>query len=397
LKHIILLQLKKYYLAIFYTLFCIGFFGLSSKAHSNLFYVAVILPFIISIILKKVNLRSLLASRVFLLSAIFLFYMFSTLFWAENLEFADIFKNLRRVFYILIFIGVTMHLIHEYPNFLQKLLVIICWAAVIFGIGYILFYYNQYPFPSGRLMGKGQLYNPISAASIYGIVLVACVYLLKQQNTVKSQLLYLGIMSVIISFILLSQSRGPLIAIAITVVAWIMSTFFRRSEEKEYYRSKLFLVLLILFVAGGVLLAVYPDFFQSVFNRNSYRMEIWAKAFALFMDAPWFGHGLNVEAQTVMSDGLVMGHPHSMYLSTAYQGGITGLLLLIALVGSALLQGFGQFGKSPKASLTCMLLVGLLCMVTDGRTLINHPKPFWFFFWFPIALLAESELPREDR
>jgi hypothetical protein len=32
-------------------------------------------------------------------------------------------------------------------------------------------------------------------------------------------------------------------------------------------------------------------------------------------------------------------------------------------------------------------------MVTDGNTLINHPRPFWIFFWFPIAVAAAFELP----
>jgi len=25
--------------------------------------------------------------------------------------------------------------------------------------------------------------------------------------------------------------------------------------------------------------------------------------------------------------------------------------------------------------------------------LIHHPKPFWLFFWFPVALVVASELP----
>jgi len=40
-----------------------------------------------------------------------------------------------------------------------------------------------------------------------------------------------------------------------------------------------------------------------------------------------------------------------------------------------------------------MLMFGALCIVTDYYTLIHHTKPFWLFFWFPIALVAASELP----
>ena len=324
--------------------------------------------------------------------------MFFTLFWSENIAFAEIFKTLRRVFSILIFIGVTIHLIHEYPKFLQNLLMTMCWAAAIFGIGYILFHYSRYPFPDSRLRGTGQLFNPINAASIYGIALIACIYLLQQQNTLKNQLIYLGILSIIISFILLSQSRGPLIATSVAMLAWSMATFFRGGEAKKKCRGRVFLVLLFFFTIGGVLLILFPDFLQSFFNRGaSYRLEIWKNIFTRFMNAPFFGHGLNADAQSIMDDGHVMLHPHSVYLATAYHGGIIGLLLLLTLIVSALRQGFRKIGDSRKSGLTYMLIIGVLCMVTDGHTLINHPKPFWFFFWFPIALLAESELSTEDR
>ena len=139
-----LTQLKKYFLPISYTLFCLGFFFFpSSKSHSTFFKATVAFPFLILIFIRKVALRSFFSSRTFLLSTIFLAYMFSTLFWSDNCELSDIFKHGRRVLYVLIFLGVTIHLIQVYPNFLRRLLVLLCWAAAIFAVGYIVFYYSQ--------------------------------------------------------------------------------------------------------------------------------------------------------------------------------------------------------------------------------------------------------------
>jgi hypothetical protein len=80
-------------------------------------------------------------------------------------------------------------------------------------------------------------------------------------------------------------------------------------------------------------------------------------------------------------------------MTTLFYGGIVGLLLLLVLIGSAIWQGLTRTGNLQKFLLTCMLIFGALCIVTDGHTLIRHPKPVWIFFWFPIALVAASELP----
>lgn len=387
-------QLKKNFLPISYTLFLLGFlFFPSSKSHSTFFYVFVGFPFLILIFRKKVAFPSFFSSRTFLLSTIFLVYMFSALFWADNYELSDISKNGRRVLYILIFLGVTMHLIQVHPNFLQRLLLLLCWTAAITAIGYIMFFYSQHPFPSSRLGGYGLLYNPIEASSIYGMVFVVCVYVLGQQRSVKMRLLYWGILPALFSYILLAQSRGPLLALAVTIFAWQVLAWLLHEGGKDNHRNRLLVVLLLIFAASVASFVYYPEFFKSFFLRESYRLETWGKVLVRVTDAPFFGHGLNADSQTIMSDGFVMLHPHSIYLATLYYGGIVGLFLLVALIGLAIWQGVARIGKPQSFLLTCMVMFGALCMVTDGKTLIQHPKPFWIFFWFPIALISASELP----
>ena len=268
LKRLNLTQLKKYFLPVSYTLFFLGFFFFpSSKSHCNFFYVAVAFPFLILIFLKKVALRSFLSSRTFLLSSVFLVYMFSTLFWADNYELSDISKYGRRVLYVLVFLGVTIHLIQVYPNFLQRLLVLLCWNAAIFAVGYIVFYYSQHPFPSRQLFGFGQLHNPIMASSVYGIVFIACIFLFLQQHTTKMKLLYLGMAVVLFFYMLLAQSRGPLLACGVTIFGWPILESFSHKEGNHSHRNKFFIILLVTSAAVVVLFILYPDFFKSRLSR----------------------------------------------------------------------------------------------------------------------------------
>ena len=394
------IELKHHLLAISYTVFFIGFFFFpSTKSHCNFFYVAIALPFLIFIFMKKVDLRSLFSSKIFLLSAIFLIYMFFTLFWANNFRFSDISKYGRRVLYVLIFLGVTMHLVQTYPHFIQRLLMVLCWTAAIFAVGYLVFYYSQHPFPHSRLFGFGQLSNPIMASSVYGIASIACLYLLQQQHAVKTKLLYLGMSVFFFLYMLLTQSRGPLLAWGITIFGWTILESGSHKTGKGSYHNKLWVVLVLILASALVLFMLYPDFLKSrILRAETYRLKVWKQSLLQAEEAIYFGHGLDADTRVMVSgeegkNKLWIHHHHSVYLTTLFYGGIIGLLLLIALVGAAIWQGLTRRGKPQKFPVTCMLVFGALCIVTDGYTLIDHPKPVWIFFWFPIALVAASELP----
>jgi len=257
-----------------------------------------------------------------------------------------------------------------------------------------VFYYKQHPFPNARLSGFGQLKNSIMASSVYGIVAIVCTYIFQQQRTVKMKLLYLGMLLVLLLYMLFTQSRGPLLACGVTILAWSLIGGFSYKEGDHGHRNNLLLLLLIISAAIAAMFILYPDFFKThIFRGTSYRQEIWGQSLLQAKNAPFFGHGLTADTLMIMSDGAKILHHHSVYMTTLFYGGIVGLLLLIALVGSAIWQGLTRIEKPQKCFLTCMLLYGIICMVTDGNTLIRHPKPIWLFFWFPIALVAASELP----
>jgi hypothetical protein len=179
-------QLKTHFLPIAYSIFLLGFFFFpSTKSHSNFYYVAVAVPFLIIIFMKKVDLKLLFSNRTFLLITIYLVYMSCTVLWAGNAEISDLSKYGRRVLYILLFVGVTIHLINSYPTLLKRLILALCWMAAIVAVANILFFYSQHPFPSTRLWGYGIANHPVMASSQYGIIVIACIYLIQQQCDLK--------------------------------------------------------------------------------------------------------------------------------------------------------------------------------------------------------------------
>ena len=42
-----------------------------------------------------------------------------------------------------------------------------------------------------------------------------------------------------------------------------------------------------------------------------------------------------------------------------------------------------------------LILYGALTIVSHGNMLIHHPKPFWLFLWFPLSLIASTEMPND--
>ena len=381
---------------VLYCLFFAGFFLFpTSRIISNYYYITVVLPFLGIVFCKKINIRVIFSSQIFKLCALFLVYMWITLFWAKDFEIKDILTYARRVLYMLGFIASTIYLVHAYPDFLKKLLTMLCWISAFVSVAYSIYFYLYLPnpFPQARLAGYGLLYNPIRTSSIYGISFLGCLYLLYRQSVVKYQLLYVGLLVPLFSYMLLSQSRGPIFAIVFTLFIWLAIITFRSGFRKSIF-SKFGILMIFVFAITISIFLVSPEFFRLFFIERglSYRLEIWENFFEIIKLKPFFGHGLNADTTTIMSDGQSFLHPHSVYVATAYYGGITALFIQLFLTGYAIYKSLNIENRSEQFFISTSIFFGALCIITDGNILIQHPKPFWIFFWFPIALSAAYEL-----
>jgi len=179
------------------------------------------------------------------------------------------------------------------------------------------------------------------------------------------------------------------------MVVWRIFAWPSQEEDRGSQHKRLLIVLVVITGVSAVLFIVYPGFFDKVFLRgySPFRLKLWGKLFARICDAPWFGHGLSADPRTEVLPGRILVHPHSVFIGTLLYGGVVGLLLLIAVVISALWQGFARIKEPINILFASMALYGALCIVLNGNMLIHHPKSFWLFFWFPVALVMASEIP----
>lgn len=389
-------QVKKIF-PVAYLLFFIGFFFLPTEtAHSNLYYLTVALPFLCMIFSREITLKPLLHSKVFALSVIFLFYMWLTLWWSNDFSLKDIYITARRAFFILIFIAATVYLIQTRRHFLKQLFQLLAIAATAVSVIYPLYFYAHHPFPKSRLVGYWLLFNPINTSSIYAIAILGCLYLLHDQTERKKRFIYLFSLLPLFSYILFSQSRGPFGAFILTCIIWLLFASLKTKQLHNYHIKISAIFFLFIAVVIGFNFT-FPDFFRNfIFERGmSYRLEIWEIIFAKIKSAPIWGNGLNTETIARMSDGHIFHNPHSVYIATLYYGGVVGLSLLITLIGYAISKAMAFQNRQKRLIAVCAMSYGSLCIIADIYTLIQHPKPFWIFFWFPIALCIAFELEDE--
>jgi len=140
---------------------------------------------------------------------------------------------------------------------------------------------------------------------------------------------------------------------------------------------------------------VYSGFFVKACLRgySPARLKLWGNVLVRVEEARWFGHGITEDPRTEILSGRILLHPHNVYVRILLYGDIIGLLFLIAVVLSALWQGFMRPRKPINLTSATMVLYGALCIGLNGNMHIHHAKPFWLFFWFPLAFVVASELP----
>jgi O-antigen ligase len=342
------------------------------------------------ILLKKIDLQPIVRNRVFQLSALFLGYLVLSILWCESAQISDFLIYFRRLLYILLFIGLTIHWMRREPLFFNIFLMAFVFTAAASAIFYIAHFSVHFEFLQTRLVGNGTLRNPIRASSIYGIAVFSAIYLHEFYNKKSLKRLFAAAVVPPFMFILISQSRGPILALVLSLgSSWI----FQRTFSNRVFGKKILVFLGVLFCGGIAFFLSRPDVFKFFFVERgfAYRFEIWGKILSKALPAIVFGQGLTADTNTVMADGTLFIHPHSVYVATLYYGGITGLALLIAVIGWTVKTGTAN-SRSPIGGL-CLgsMIFGALCIATDGNVVIQHPKPFWVFFWFPIAIAAYIE------
>ncbi|AOF00037.1 polymerase [Serratia surfactantfaciens] len=190
----------------------------------------------------------------------------------------------------------------------------------------------------------------------------------------------------LLAFMVLTQSRGPLMALVFALVATMP------------YRQRLgkWLWILLPGVLGVVFAVVYSAIgemlltrFGELYQQSFVRISIWRHSLRLIEQAPFFGYGFDKQLNFLNYTGELNHTTHSLYLGALLKGGGVGFLLLFALLayGARLAFAHWRAGRRWEAA---MFLFMLVFYSSQGMFVIANPAEFWYLFWLPLAMLLSQ-------
>lgn len=367
-----------------FIVFVCGFFFLPTRWHRNLYYVFLILPFLF--LLKDIDFKQFLRSHVFKLSLIYIIFILLTVFWSEGLNFDRVFTYWRRGFTLISFLIIMAYLLLKDRDYLDVLFKWSCRMAGILAFFSIIWFYFSHGISGyGRLTSIGPLDNPILAGNVYaGMALVSHYHFsLRKNRRMHERVMSLFTFLAILCFVLLTQSRGPLIALFATML-------FSSVLVKDYK-----FLLSIGFLFGSLFMARIFNFFDpfSLISRgDSYRFAIWEQAWSFFLQKPLLGYGLGGGRPDILiNSDMPIAHAHNIFLANLLDGGVVALGLLLAVLLTSAYWAFVHFKRSGNVTLVSLILFAVLSNMTDGYTLIMSPGYQWIYFWMPVAIISAFE------
>jgi len=246
-------------------------------------------------------------------------------------------------------------------------------TSIIIVINLSVFYYNH-PITI-RMAGFFASGQEIKAAWLLGPVVLFLLHCYLQKNFEYNNLS--GICALpLIMFIIMTQSRGPILALFVTFLLLLF-------QNKNYK-------MLFSFVFALALFLIYFCLIAEEARGSSYRILIWTHFIELIIQKPFIGYGILAETeftQTAIAGQSLFKHSHNAYLACLFHGGIIGGLLFAKIIYDSVLIFIKNYTDPFIQIIFAILLFALVCFLTDGTLPIKSPRPVWLNFWLPIALM----------
>jgi O-antigen ligase len=313
----------------------------------------------------------------------FLVYFSSSVWWSSESTMRGAFSVYSRCVLILTFIIALSSLLTRIPDFAQWLARGVAIGAGV-AAGAALIEFHLHPTWDGRLIGLGQLRNSVIAALSFGAGLLFASSIVIRDSAIWRMI---GGLCAVLLALALFQTGSRAGYLGASVGVWTLLVASRRSPPRGWLPWFALPWLGAVLVAGA-LLAVYPESLAALFPRgDSFRFEIWSAEWQRLLAHPVFGLGI-LTGDAVNVEGQTFAHPHDLYLASALQGGLVGLLLLLGLLTCAawrllrnLHQGVAQLGLA-------LLAAGMSGYLFDGWELIDKVGLSWLLLWMPVAIAA---------
>jgi O-antigen ligase len=234
----------------------------------------------------------------------------------------------------------------------------------------------------GRMYGFGGFMdNPNPAGyTIACLIVLSCTWWPKPT---LGRLIWAGLQSCSIAFVIMTGSRGSILALIAVAIAVSMVGGGR------LYRTLAIMVL----VSAVALAALDPSLLQ---RGDSERMALIHGALDLIAQRPWLGIGLSTDYE-VSAGGVAFGHCHNFVLDTVVQFGVvlTGLWLILWFW-----LGVHAWRHRAETLGMAILMVWVFATVAeqfDVFTLFGRARAMWMVVWIPFVLaLCLGKLQQSD-
>ncbi len=362
-----------------YAIFVGGYFLMpTASGHRRVFYILVA-P---AIALLWKELRSFYrGNALFHVMCAYTAYTLLSLLWMTNLQVSEIIDALWQALAVVPFCLLTGYVWIQYPQRMDVLAHRAVWlAAALAGIS-IIAWYGVNSFPESRLEPLGVMHHPNKAACAYGVFFLFSAYYFSGQRGHDNRSLYLALAAVLLTLIVLTQSRTALAAISVgllTLVGW-----------------KALGAIAIGLAASWVLVAANPEAWWHRVSEFSFRPGIWEQQLAN-MDGHWLsGYGFRSDT-TVAAYGKVFSHAHNGYIASLRDGGLLGLALMLFILVVALLWSVRLLRSRGERIYLALVLYAMTCIAMDFDRILTAPRELWLFFWLPVALTMAAYPNRHD-
>ncbi len=232
--------------------------------------------------------------------------------------------------------------------------------------------------PSGaRLTGYAETRHSILGAAVLSIAALHALHLFAGSSRWRERFLWGACVALAFTFVGLSGSRGPAISLGLATLA--MTGLRRRRIAVAMLTAAMVSVGAAWYIDG------FREWALDSLARPSLRPEIWRDTLTLVSQKPLLGYGVGSQ-RLLSADNATF--PHSIYLSALFYGGAVGLVLLLALLASAIRRALKLPDRRDRALCAGLLLVPIVNGITDIGQAIKPPEAIWYILWVPLMIAA---------
>ena len=209
----------------------------------------------------------------------------------------------------------------------------------------------------------------------YGFAITVTGFLLIQAKDLGRRMLTITCLIALLTAVVLTGTRSVWPAVGISLGIGLALQYQQRG-----------LWLFLVTVTGVGLLGATALGWEELTRRAlSFRPEIWSEFIHRTLDANvLFGLGSGTDSHWAHPE-LTFQHPHSIFVSVFYFGGLTGLAMLLILY-VACLRGIWRSRMAVARQLAAMTLAyGFMVGIFDGDNVVTKVNHLWWILWLPVT------------